>query len=296
MNSIYIAQIINSIFRSTTPILLVALGSAICGKVGIFNIALEGQMLISCFVSIVVNYYTSNVLLATLAGVLSGGAVALVVALLQVKYEGPDMVIGTSINLLVSALTAYLLYLMFGVRGTLSDTRIVPLYKINFAFLNGTLLGKVFADLTIIDYLSYIIAIMIYIYLYKTVSGYRVLSVGWNKAAAESLGTGGTKVQIYAVIASGFLCGLGGAALAMGQVSLFTENMSAGRGFIAMAAASMGMNHPVITIFSSLFFGICQALGTALQGTIKSQITMAIPYIGTVIALVVFSKKLQNQK
>lgn len=292
----YIAQIINSIFRSTSPILLVALGSAICGKVGIFNVALEGQMLIACFVSIVVNYFTSNVVLAVLAGILSGGLIALIVAVLQVKYKGPDMVIGTSINLLVSALTSYLLYIMFGLRGKLADKRIVPLDKINLGPLKGTFVGRMFADLTIIDYSCYIIAILIFIYLYKTVQGYRVLSVGLNQKAAESLGTKGVRIQMITVVASGLLCGLGGVALSMGQVTLFTENMSAGRGFIAMAAASMGMNHPIITIFSSLFFGICTALGTALQGSIKSQITMAIPYIGTVVALVVFSKKLQNNK
>lgn len=296
MNSAYIAQIINSIFRSTTPILLVALGSAICGKVGIFNIALEGQMLIGCFVSIAVNYYTSNVLLAVIAGILSGGLIALIVAVLQVKYEGPDMVIGTSVNLFVTAITSYLLYMIFGVRGKLADKRIVPLSKLNISALENTFIGKVFADLTIIDYACYLIAILIFIYLYKTVQGHRVLSIGINKKAAESLGAKGTMIQMLAVTASGLLCGLGGVALSMGQVTLFTENMSAGRGFIAMAAASMGINHPIITIFSSLFFGICQALGTALQGSIKSQITMAIPYIGTVIALVIFSKRLHKQK
>ncbi len=292
----YIAQIINSIFRSTTPILLVALGSAICGKVGVFNVALEGQMLIGCFVSIAVNYYTSNVLLSVLAGSAAGVLIALIVAVLQVKYEGPDMVIGTSVNLLVTAITSYLLYMVFGVRGKLADSRIVPLDKLNIPWLADTWMGKALADLTILDYTCYVVALLIFIYLYKTVQGYRVLSVGLNKSAAESLGTKGTKIQMLVVAASGLLCGLGGVALAMGQVTLFTENMSAGRGFIAMAAASMGMNHPVITIFSSLFFGVCQALGTALQGYIKSQITMAVPYIGTVIALVIFSKRLQKRK
>ncbi len=296
MNSMYIAQIINSIFRSTTPILLVALGSAICGKVGVFNVALEGQMLIGCFVSIAVNYYTSNVLLSVLAGSAAGVLIALIVAVLQVKYEGPDMVIGTSVNLLVTAITSYLLYMVFGVRGKLADSRIVPLDKLNIPWLADTWMGKALADLTILDYTCYVVALLIFIYLYKTVQGYRVLSVGLNKSAAESLGTKGTKIQMLVVAASGLLCGLGGVALAMGQVTLFTENMSAGRGFIAMAAASMGMNHPVITIFSSLFFGVCQALGTALQGYIKSQITMAVPYIGTVIALVIFSKRLQKRK
>lgn len=297
MDANYIAAIINSVFRSTTPILLAALGSAICGKVGVFNVALEAQMLIGCFTSVAVDYFTSNVVLAVLAGILSGGLVAVIVAVLQVKYQAADMVIGTSLNLLVTALTSFLLYMVFGVRGMLSDDRIIPLHKINLpGALRETFIGKCLSNLTFIDYGCYIVAILTFVYLYKTVKGYRVLSVGMNKAAAESLGTPGTKVQMWTVIVSGLMCGLGGTALAMGQVTLFSENMSSGRGFIAMAAASMGMNHPIITIASSLFFGACQALGTALQSSIKSQITQAIPYIGTVIALVIFSKRLQEKK
>lgn len=295
MNTTYIATVINSILRSTTPILLATLGSAICGKVGVFNVALEAQILIGCFTSIAVDYATSNVWLAVLAGILSGGVVAAVVSGLQVKYKAADMVVGTSLNLLVAAVTSFLLYMVFHVRGTLSDDRIVPLKKYSLPFIGSRgFIGKCFSDLTIIDISCYVVAVICFIFLYRTVRGYRVLSVGINKKAAESLGTNGTRIQMWTVFVSGLLCGLGGTALAMGQVTLFSENMSSGRGFIAMAAASMGMNHPILCIASSLFFGACQALGTALQGTIRSQITLAIPYIGTIIALVVFSKRLRS--
>ena len=102
MNAAYIASIINSTLRSTTPILLAALGCAICSRVGVFNIALEAQMLIASFFSIVVDYFTANVWLSVLAGIVSGSLVGLIVAVLQVKYRAADMVIGTSLNLLVS--------------------------------------------------------------------------------------------------------------------------------------------------------------------------------------------------
>lgn len=98
MNSAYIASVINSTLRSTTPILLAALGCAMCSQVGVFNVALEAQMLIACFTSIAVDYYTSSVLLSVLAGVLSGAVVGAVVAVLQVKYKAADMVVGTALN------------------------------------------------------------------------------------------------------------------------------------------------------------------------------------------------------
>lgn len=292
MNTSLLAVIINSTIRSTTPVLLAALGSALCSKVGVFNIALEGQILIGSFVSIVVNYFTGNVYLAVLAGVLSGALVAAFVSVLQVKYKAADMVIGTSLNLLVSGLTSILLFTLLGVKGSFSNPKLVILPKINLPIISSIpFIGRVFENLTIIDYMAYIIAILTFIYLYKTVWGFHLQSVGENKSAADSLGIKSLKIQMLTVIASGALCGLGGCVLSMGQVILFTENMSAGRGYIAMASASMGQNHPLLVIISSLFFGFCQALGVSMQNIIPSQLTLAFPYIGTIIALSVFGKR-----
>jgi len=291
-NAAYIASVLNSTLRSTTPILLAALGSAICSRVGVFNIALEAQLLMGCFASIMVNFFTGNVLLAVCAGVLGGTLIGVVVAVLQVRFKAADMVIGTALNLLVDGGTSFLLYIVFGVKGKLVDSRLISLNKINLPVIKDIpFLGRMLENLTIIDYLSYLIAVVLFIYLFKTVAGYHALSVGINKSAAESLGTKGTRTQMNMVILSGALCGLGGTVLSMGQVTMFVTSMTSGRGFIAMAAASLGKNHPLIVIISSLFFGICQGVGGALQSVIKAQFTSTIPYIATIVALVIFSKK-----
>jgi len=292
-----LAVIINSTIRSTTPVLYAALGSAICSQSGVFNIALEGQMLISSFVAIVVNYFTGNTFLAVTAGVLSGAIIGLVVAVLQVKYEAADMVIGTSINLLVGALTSILLSIILGVQGSFSSPQLKALKKIALPIIKDIpVVNVLLQNLTILDYLAYVIAAIIFVYLYKTVSGFRVISIGVNKEAAESLGIRAIRTRMIMVIISGALCGLGGAVLSMGQVTLFTENMTSGRGFIAMAAASMGMNHPVYIIVSSLFFGFAQAFGATMQNVIPSQLTMTIPYISTIIALAIFSNRSNRSK
>jgi len=292
MNANLLAVIINSTIRSTTPVLLAALGSAICSQVGVFNIALEGQILIGSFVAIVANYFTGNVYLAVLCGVLSGAAVASLVAVLQVKYKAADMVIGTSVNLLVSGLTSVLLNTILGVKGSFSSPQLKALPKISIPVIRDIpFISRVLEQLTFIDYLSYILAILMFVYLYRTVQGFHVQSVGKNKEAAGSLGVKTLKIQMIAVLVSGALCGLGGAVLSMGQVTLFTENMSSGRGYIAMASASMGQNQPVFIIISSLFFGFCQALGVSLQNVIPSQLTLAIPYIATIIALSIFGSR-----
>lgn len=296
MNVEYIAMVIHSIIQSTSPILLVALGSAVCSQVGIFNIALEAQMLIGCFTSIAVNYFTGSVLLSIIGGIAAGMLVGAVVALLQVKYKAADMVVGTALNILIGGLTSFMLYKIFNLRGTLKDDRLVPMIRVNIPGIEKVpFLGTVLSGLTILDYLCFVIAIIIYIWLYKTVNGYHCQAVGINKEAAESLGTKGTSLQMKMVIFSGALCGLGGVCLAMGNVTLFTENMTSGRGFMAMAAASMGMNHPITVIFTSLFFGACQGFGIVLQSIVKSQLTNAIPYIGTILAMVISSAR-KNKK
>lgn len=287
-----LATIINSTIRSTTPVLLAALGSALCSQVGVFNIALEGQILIGSFAAIVVNYYTGSVYIAVLAAIMAGAAVASMVSVLQVQYQAADMVIGTSLNLLVGGLTSILLYTFLGVKGSFASPELVALPKIKLPVIKDIpFIGRMFENLTFIDYASYAIAVLMFIYLYKTVQGFHVQSVGKNIKAANSLGIKSLRIQKTAVMVSGALCGFGGAVLSMGQVILFTENMSAGRGYIAMASASMGQSHPLLVIISSLFFGCCQALGVSLQNIIPSQLTLAIPYIGTVIALSIFGRK-----
>ena len=297
MNANMLAVIINSTIRSTTPVLLAALGSAICSRVGVFNIALEGQILIGSFVAIVANYFTGNVYIAVLCGVLAGVAVASLVAVLQVKYQAADMVIGTSVNLLVGGLTSVLLNTILGVKGSFSSPELKALPKINIPVIRDIpFVGRVLEQLTFIDYLSYLLSVLMFVYLFKTVQGFHVQSVGKNKEAAGSLGVKTLRIQILAVLVSGALCGLGGSVLCMGQVTLFTENMSSGRGYIAMASSNMGQTHPLFIILSSLFFGFCQALGVSLQNVIPSQLTLAIPYIATIIALSIFGSRTLKKK
>lgn len=294
----YCAVVINSTIRMMTPVLYAALGSAICSKVWVFNIALEGQMLSAAFTAIVVNYFTGSVLLSVLAAMLAGMFVALVVGILQVKFQARDMVVGTSVNLLVSGATTFLLFTIFGTKGAFNDSSLKGLPKIDLPFIKDIpILGTILARLTFLDYFAIIMAIALYIYLFKTVGGFRLQAVGINKEAVVSLGINADLTQIGAVVFSGLLCGLGGVLLTLGQVTLYTENVTAGRGFFAMAASNLGGAHPIGVVISSFFFGFAEAIGNALQGTaIKSQLTMALPYIVTVVALVVSSKRFRQKK
>ena len=287
MNSAYIISIINSVFRMTTPILFATLGCLLCNRVNVFNIALEGQMLIATFVAIAVNYVTHSLWLSVIAGILSGGIVGFIVAIFQVKLKAKDMVVGTAMNLLISSFTSYMLFVLFGKRGSLSGNELIGLPKVpNLPDSAGALQG-IFRNLSYIDVFCYLFAVLVFIFLFKTVAGFHIRSVGLNKEATKSLGTKADLVQIIIVTISGILCGVGGVSLCLGNVVLFTEGMTAGRGYMAMAASSLAGAHPLGAILSSLFFGTAVAFSTALQNYFPSQITMAFPYIMTIIIMAV---------
>ena len=270
----YLAVVANSTLRMMTPILLVTLAAAICTKVRIFNIAMEGTMLTGAFFSIVANYYTHNVFLSVLTGAISGMIVSAIVGFCIIKLKASPVVVG------------------------ITDSSLVSLSKINLPIIKDIpVIGTIFSGLTIIDYLAFILAIGIYIFLYKTVLGYRLRAIGINKEAARSLGTPVEKYQFLTISLSGILCGLGGVLLSMGTVTLFMQNMTSGRGYIAMAANNLGKSHPIGVLLSSLFFGFSQAAGNVLQNTsLKTQITASIPYVATIIALILFSIQTKRNK
>ncbi len=292
----FILTVVNSALRSTTPIMMAALASAICTRAGVFNVALEGQMLIGSFVGIAVNWLTHSTVLAVLAAVAAGGLVGALVAVLQVRFNAADIVIGTSVNLLVGALTSILLFVIFGVKGSFKNPALIPLHKVKLPVISQIpYLSTLFGNLSLLDYLAYGIAVVMFIYLFKTVSGYHMLSVGVKREAAESMGISALRLRIISVIVSGCLCGFGGVALSMGQVTLFTENMTAGRGFIGMAACNLGQNNPVLIVIASVFFGFCDTFASIMQNRIPAQLTQSVPYISTILALIVFSRKRQKR-
>ena len=287
----YLAVVFNSTLRLMTPILYVALGSALCNRVFIFNIGLEGMMLTGAFFAIVANYFTGSVMISIIAAVVSASVIALIAGIFMVTFKGAMLVVGVAINILMAGMTTFLMQIIFGVKGAFVSSDLVGLPKANVEFLKGNeILYTMFGSLTYLDYLAFVIAIILYVYLFKTVSGFRLRSVGINKEAAESLGINGDRLQIGMVVLSGALSGLGGCLLSMGGVTMFAQNITAGRGFIAMAAGTLGAAHPLGVIASSSFFGLAQSAANMLQNTnISGQLTMAIPYAATIVGLAVYN-------
>lgn len=256
-------------------------------------------MLLSAFFSIVVNYFThGNVMISILAGIVTSMVISGILAFFIIKLKASPVIVGMAINTMANGLTIYLMYVFFGRKGLFQDPSLVGLTKVTPFFAKSLPdLATCFYGLTYVDYLSWILAIAVYVFLYKTVIGYRLRAIGINKEAARSLGTPVERYQFITMTCSGILCGLAGVLLSMGSVTLFIQNISSGKGYIAMTANNLGAAHPLGVAAASLFFGICQSVGSFLQQTsLKGQITGAIPYVMTILASIVSSIYVKAKK
>ncbi|MBG9942106.1 ABC transporter permease [Brevibacillus formosus] len=288
-------SLLSSTIRMVTPILLAALGGALCARVGIFNVGLEGLVLVGAFSAIVGNHFTGNLFLAVLIAALVSIVFSLLFAYMTIKLRANEIVVGVAINFLALGLTTFALRAIFGVKGAFYDKDMAGLPTVEIPFIHDIpVIGGIVSGHSPLVYFAFLVAILLYVFFYRTVTGFRVLAVGLNPVAARSLGLKVTGLQVLAIVMSGALCGIAGAQLSLGQVTMFTEGMTAGRGFIALVAMMMGQSHPLGILASSLLFGLMDALSIRLQGfSLPTQFTAMLPYVLTIAAMFFLKNKSQ---
>lgn len=281
--------LVGSAVQAITPILLAALAGTLCGRVGVFNMALEGQMLVGAFAAVAGSYLSGSAMVGLLAAMLAALVFSMILAYGVAVFRGDAVVICIGMNLLASGLTAYFLRAFFGVSGTFSDPAIVGLDRIRIAAIQGwPVIGWILSRQTIVTWAAWILTIAVTVLLFRTPLGLRLRGVGEDPEAAQSMGVDVRRYRIATVLLSGSLVGLAGAQLSLGTVSLFSEDMSAGRGWIAVVAVMLGRNHPLFAALACVLFGLADAVSVRLQGQgLPNQITDAVPYVVTLIALVV---------
>lgn len=288
----YLASIFPSIIRQTTPILLVALCAGVCSKVKVFNIALEGTLLTSAFFAFLTQYFLRNILLSVLVAMGVAMLLTFIMSFFIVKLNGQPMIVGMAINTFSLGFTTFMLSMIFDTKGTVTITgENAGLPKIALPVIKDIpVLSTMFTNLTAIDYAAFLLAIVMYIIMYKTVIGFRLRAIGINQSAASSLGINVARNQIIATTLSGAMIGLAGCLLSLGSVTLFIQNISSARGYVALAANNLCQGHPIGALLSSLLFGFTQALARVLQNTaIKQQLLECIPYIATIAAMAVYN-------
>jgi ABC-type uncharacterized transport system permease subunit len=287
MNNLFDLALFNSTFRMIAPILLAALGGLLCDRVLVFNIALEGTMLLGALAAVIASYFLGSSLAGVLAAALTGMLFNLLLAFLVVTFKGDAIVVGIAMNMLASGLSTFLLRTIFGVKGQFSSPKIVGLANIDLPIIkNIPIIGDIFSGHSWVVYFSWVMVIVVYFFLFRTVTGLRMRGVGQNDEAAATLGIDVKRVRFLALALCGILAGIAGAQLSLGQVTMFVENMSAGRGWIAVVTVMLGNANPLGVFAASLLFGFSDALGYRLQGSsMPYQFSQVIPYVVTLIAI-----------
>jgi len=290
--SIFNTSLVQSGIRLATPIILAALAGAICNRAGVLNFALEGMMLLGAFLGIVTTFFLGNTYVGVLMAVLSGCFLGAFFAFLYLRYNVDLIILAIAINMLVTELTVYFLRIIFGQVGTWTDPSIIKLPDIHLPLIRSIpLLDEVLSGYNIIIYFTWFAVIAAYVMLFHTKFGRHVRAVGENQAAAETVGINAPRVKLFALVISGALAALGGAFLSVGHLTMFTREMSNGRGWIGITAALFGLNHPIGVLFTGLFFGFADALAVRLQNVtdLPPNLIQLLPHVTTLLVLVVMA-------
>jgi simple sugar transport system permease protein len=288
VRDIFNVTLIASTIRLSTPLILAALGGLYSERGGVINIALEGMMLAGAFTAAAVTYYAQNPWIGLVAAMLAGILVALIHGLATIKYRADQVVSGTAINILFLGVPALLSGAFFDSTGAtpqLPRDKVLPDLLI-FDPTGSPMLASIFNQKPIV-YLALMIVAATYYILRETRFGLRLRAVGENPAAADTAGISVFRMRLAGVLISGALAAMGGAYLSIGQNSLFTRNMTAGRGFIALAALIFGKWNPIGAFLACLFFGFAEAVAIRMQGTVNipNQFIQLIPYVLTMVVL-----------
>ena len=292
--------------RVATPILLASLGAVICTKAGVVNLGLEGIMLISALAGVLGSAFGGSLWIGLLTGLLASVAVSAVFAYFHLVLKANNVLCGTAVNTMASGLTVFVLQLATGEKGNSSSLKSFSFPNVDIPIIKDIpVLGGILSGHNALTYLALAMVVVIWFFLYKTPTGLRMRAVGENPNAASSVGQNVIKIQFLAIVLCGLMTGLGGMYLSMGYLTMFVRDMTAGRGFIALAACSMGQATPVGALISSMIFAFFDGLSNILQVLkIPSEFIQMLPYLATIAGLTVYSiqkaaaaeKKMKNLK
>jgi general nucleoside transport system permease protein len=275
-----------AMLRFATPLVFGALGGIICERSGVINIGLEGMMLMGAFFGIFGADLTGSWLLGALIGMASGGALALVHALFSIGFRADQVVSGFAMNFLALGITGYVFIAHYGDQGTPDDIPRVPVVTLpgieDIAFV-----GEAIGRTSLLTWLALLLVPALALYLFRTPRGLRLRSVGEKPRAADSVGVPVIRTRYLAVIASGLLAALGGVYLSIAFLGSFSQNLTAGRGYIALAAVIFGAWRPGRALAGALLFGFSSALAQRLPAFSESTAVLfqALPYVLTLIVV-----------
>ncbi|HVS50101.1 MAG TPA: ABC transporter permease [Candidatus Dormibacteraeota bacterium] len=281
------ASLWNQVLAAAVLLLLPALGGVISERSGVVNIAMEGMMLTGAFFAVVADLGLHNPWLATLVAMAAGGLMALIHAVVSIRFRADQIVSGIAINIFAAGLTVFLVNRIYGIQdvGHASYSELLP--SLNIPVLEQIpFIGHVFFQQNVIVYVALVLLVLVHVVLFRTRLGLRIRAVGEHPQAADTAGINVYAIRYGAVITSGLLSGLAGAFLAIGVSNTFVPNMTDGRGYIALAAMIFGKWTPFGAFVACLIFG----LGEAIYANnsiihVSPYLLSMLPYLLTLIVL-----------
>lgn len=280
-----------SIIRVMTPLLFASMACMIFTKGGVDSIATEGIMLMCSMAGAVGAWMFSSAGGGLLFGVFIGVMLSFIFGYVTLTLKANQVLAGIALNILAVGLTVFIVYYLTGEKGSSQSLATPVLPNVDIPGLKDIPgLGGVLSGHNILTYVSLLTVALLHFFLYKTRAGLRMRTVGENPNAAESVGLSVMKYKYLTLLIAGALAGMGGAFMSLGYVSFFSKNMVAGRGFIGMAAESMGQGVPGGVLLATLLFSVADALSVRLQlMSLPPELMQLLPYLVTIVAIAVYS-------
>ncbi len=265
--------------------------AVVADRAGVTNIGLEGIMMISALTGVIFSAWTQSAWIGLLCAILLGMLTALMIGFFALKLKTDIILAGIAVNMLGNGGTVFFMYLASGDRGYSANLASKVMPTVNIPILQDIpVLGGILSGHNILTYLAFIFVALVWVLLYKTPMGLQIRAVGESPNAADSVGVSVNRIKYIALGISGALAGMGGAFMSMGYMSSFNTNMTAGRGFIALAAEAMGRGEPIGTMLTSLLFGFADALANNMQSLgLPQELVAMTPYVFTVVGLAVYA-------
>jgi general nucleoside transport system permease protein len=296
VNSPVAQGFLSASMRLAIPILLAALGGIYNERSGVLNIGMEGMMIVGSLTGFVIGFVTHNLWLGVMAALAGGILLGMLLGFFVITLDANQVVAGISLNLLCVGLTSLLFRVIFGI-GTASPR----VNRFEAAPIPGLadipVLGPLLFRQSPLGYLTYALVVASFIVISRTSWGLSIISAGENPEAAETLGVNVARTRYLSLMTSGALCALGGVFLSVDSTGLFLDNMTAGRGYIALALLILGRRHPFGLLGASLMFGAADALQLRTQILsigIPFQFMLMLPYLLTMVVLVAFVRRIDN--
>lgn len=288
LDYIFSFDFFDAILRMSTPLVFVGMAAVIGAKADILCIAYEGMMLFAALGGVLGSAYSQNLLVGVLCGVACAIFIAAIFAYFVLYLDARPLLSGLALNTLASGGTVYVVYLLTGMKQNTSNLVSLKFPDITIPGIDAIpVVGDILSGHNLMIYLAFISVVVVWFLIKKTTLGLRIRAVGRNPDAAASVGINVKKTKFIALLLSGILAAFGGMYMSMGYLPYFTTDMTAGRGFIAIAAQNMGLGNPALTMLFSVVFGAAMAVGNMAQSyRLPSQFASMMPYVLTLLGLV----------